>query len=186
LVWSNRFDPSAYKGELEMSVLNVRKLVVTVEETLTEGGKEVTPRLRKAAVVAVIVNPFAGHYVEDLSPLFDVGGELGDLLGRRAVEALGVAPDRVQSYGKGAIVGTAGELEHCAALLHPKFGKPLRLAVGGGEAIIPSAKKRGGQGLLSTFPSIIRMMPGGSPTSTPWKCACPMRQGQTRSWWQWW
>jgi len=135
-----------------MSVLNVRKFVVTIEETLTEGRKEVTPRLRKAAAIAVIVNPFAGRYVEDLSPLFEVGGELGDLLGRRAVEALGVAPDQVQSYGKAAIVGTAGELEHCAAILHPKLGKPLRLAVGGGEAIIPSAKKRGGPGTTIDVP----------------------------------
>lgn len=135
-----------------MSVLNVRKIVVTVEETLTEGGKAVPSLRRKAAALAVIANPFAGRYVEDLSPLMDVGGELGDLLGRRAVEALGVAPDQVQSYGKAAIVGTAGELEHCAAILHPKMGKPMRLAVGGGEAIIPSAKKRGGPGTTIDVP----------------------------------
>jgi Amino acid synthesis len=133
-----------------MSVLHIRKVVVIVEETLQEGGKAVMPPLRKSAALAVITNPFAGRYVEDLSPLIDIGGELGELLGTRAVEAL--AMSQVQGYGKAAIVGSAGELEHCAAILHPKLGKPLRQAVGGGEAIIPSAKKRGGPGTAIDVP----------------------------------
>lgn len=135
-----------------MSDLQIRKVLVVVEDTLTEGGKEVAPPVRKAAAIAVIRNPFAGRYVEDLSPLIDAGGELGDLLGKRAVEALAVGPGAVQGYGKAAIVGSAGELEHCAAILHPKLGKPFRLAVGGGEAIIPSAKKRGAPGTAIDVP----------------------------------
>jgi len=92
------------------------------------------------------------RYAEDLSPLIDIGGALGELLGERAVTALGIPPSQVQSYGKAAIVGSAGELEHCAAILHPKLGKPFRAAVGGGEAIIPSAKKRGGPGTSIDVP----------------------------------
>ncbi|HWU00577.1 MAG TPA: amino acid synthesis family protein [Terriglobales bacterium] len=124
----------------------IRKLVVQVEETRSEMGKEVTPPVRKAAAIAVIENPFAGKYAEDLTSLMDIGEELGDLLGRRAVEALGIKPSEAESYGKAAIVGDAGELEHAAAILHPKLGKPLRMAVEKGAALVPSAKKRAGIG----------------------------------------
>jgi hypothetical protein len=82
-------------------------------------------------------------YVENLDPLIEAGEELGGILGKRAVEALGIAPDRAESYGKAAVVGASGELEHAAAILHPKLGTPLRKAVGTGKAIIPSAKKMG-------------------------------------------
>jgi hypothetical protein len=126
--------------------MEVRKYVTIVEETVKEGGKKVDPPTRKAAAVAVIQNPFAGKYVENLDPLIDVGEELGGILGKKAVEALGIAPDKAESYGKAAIVGTDGELEHAAAILHPKLGTPLRKAVGTGKAIIPSAKKMGGPG----------------------------------------
>jgi hypothetical protein len=124
----------------------IRKLVVQVEETCSEMGKEVNPPVRKAAAIAVIENPFAGKYAEDLTSLMDIGEELGDLLGRRAVEALGIKPNEAESYGKAAIVGDAGELEHAAAILHPKLGKPLRVAVEKGAALVPSAKKRAGIG----------------------------------------
>ncbi|MBI4456083.1 MAG: amino acid synthesis family protein [Acidobacteria bacterium] len=133
-----------------MGVVHIRKILLVIEDTLTESGKEVTPPLRKAAALAVIANPYAGRYIEDLSLLIEAGGELGELLGTRAVEALGANP--VQSYGKAAIVGFAGELEHCAAILHPKLGKPFRAAVGGGEAIIPSSIKRGGPGTSIDVP----------------------------------
>jgi hypothetical protein len=123
--------------------MEIRKIVTIVDETRLEAGRPVNPPARRAAAVAVIKNPFAGRYVEDLAKLVETGEELGELLGRRAVEALGVRPDEVEGYGKGAIVGGDGELEHAAAILHPKLGTPFRVAVGGGKAIIPSAKKMG-------------------------------------------
>lgn len=124
----------------------IRKITVFVEETLSEMGQTISPPTRKAAAVAVIVNPFAGRYVEDLTPLIDIGAELGGLLGRKCVEALGISPAQAESYGKAALVGEDGELEHAAALLHPSLGKPLREAVEKGAALVPSSKKRGGPG----------------------------------------
>jgi hypothetical protein len=126
--------------------MEILKYVTIVEETLKEGGKKVDPPTRKAAAIAVIKNPFAGKYVENLDPLIDIGEELGGILGKRAVEALRITPKNAESYGKAAIVGTDGEFEHAAAILHPKLGTPLREAVGGGKAIIPSAKKIGSPG----------------------------------------
>jgi hypothetical protein len=126
--------------------MEVRKYVTIVEEILEEGGKSMDPPGKRAAAVAVIKNPFAGKYVEDLTPLIDIGDRLGGILGKMAVTALGIAPEKAESYGKAAIVGEAGEREHAAAILHPKLGTPLRNAVGGGKAIIPSAKKIGGMG----------------------------------------
>jgi hypothetical protein len=131
------------KGGVTMEVL---KYVTIVQETLKEGGKKVDPPTRKAAAIAVIKNPFAGKYAENLDPLIDIGEELGGILGKRAVEALRITPKNAESYGKAAIVGTDGEFEHAAAILHPKLGTPLREAVGGGKAIIPSAKKVGSPG----------------------------------------
>ena len=130
----------------------IRKLLVQIEETRSEMGQEVDPPTRKAAAIAVIVNPFAGRYVADLEPLMAIGEELGDLLGRRAVAALGIAPGAAESYGKAAIVGEAGELEHAAAILHPRLGKPLRAAVVTGAALVPSAKKRAGIGAVIDVP----------------------------------
>ncbi|GIT86700.1 MULTISPECIES: amino acid synthesis family protein [Roseobacter] len=124
----------------------IRKIATFTEETHIEGGRDITPPTRKAVAVAVIENPFAGQYVEDLTPLMDIGADLGGLLGARAVAALGVTPDRIESYGKAAMVGENGELEHAAAILHPKLGAPLRQAVEKGAALVPSSKKRGGLG----------------------------------------
>ncbi|SMB93377.1 Amino acid synthesis [Thermanaeromonas toyohensis ToBE] len=126
--------------------MEIRKLVTIVEETHMEGEKKLDKPVRKAAAIAVIKNPFAGKYQEDLSELMDYGEQLGKLLGERAVAALGIPKEAVESYGKAAIVGEKGELEHAAAILHPKFGKPFREAVQEGKAIIPSAKKIGGMG----------------------------------------
>lgn len=126
--------------------MEVRKYVTIVEEVRSEGGREVSPPARRAAAVAVIRNPFAGQYMEDLSALMDTGEELGSVLGEMAVQALGIEKEKAESYGKGAIVGLKGELEHAAAILHPKLGKPFRDALGGGKALIPSAKKMGGAG----------------------------------------
>jgi hypothetical protein len=132
--------------------MEIRKFVTIVEETAIEGGKKVDPPTRKAAAVAVIKNPFAGMYVENLDPLIDAGEELGGILAKKAVAALGIAPDRAESYGKAAIVGASGELEHAAAILHPKLGTPMRKAVGTGKAIIPSAKKMGVPGTEIDIP----------------------------------
>ena len=126
--------------------MEIRKIVTVVEETCREAGKTLGKPTRKAAAMAVITNPYAGQYVEDLTPLIDASVEIGELLTKRAVEALGIAPEKVESYGKAAIVGINGELEHAAALLHPKLGTPIRANVGGGKAILPSTKKVGGPG----------------------------------------
>ncbi|EDQ35094.1 Protein enroled in Amino acid synthesis [Hoeflea phototrophica DFL-43] len=124
----------------------IRKIATFVEETHTEIGREISPPTRKAVAVAVIENPFAGQYVEDLTPLMEIGAELGGMLGARAVAALGIKPEEAESYGKAAMVGEDGELEHAAALLHPSMGAPLRKAVEKGAALVPSSKKRGGPG----------------------------------------
>ncbi len=130
----------------------IRKLITIVEETREEIGRPIDPPTRRAAALAVIENPFAGRYVEDLSELIDIGEELGDLLTRRSVEALGIAGANVESYGKAAAVGENGELEHAAAILHPKLGAPVRRALEKGAALIPSSKKRGGPGVPFDVP----------------------------------
>ncbi|WP_280154122.1 amino acid synthesis family protein [Piscinibacter sp. XHJ-5] len=130
----------------------IRKLIVQVDETRQEMGRAIDPPARKALAMAVIENPFAGRYADTLDELVDIGEELGALLGERCVQALGIAPGRAHSYGKAAIVGEAGELEHAAAILHPKLGAPLRRAVEKGAALVPSAKKRGGLGTAIDVP----------------------------------
>ena len=130
----------------------IRKLAVWVEETHTEMGRAITPATRKAVAVAVIANPFAGRYADDLSELIEIGAELGGLLGARCVAALGIEPGQAQSYGKAAMVGEGGELEHAAAILHPKLGAPLRMAVEKGAALVPSSKKMGGPGQVLDVP----------------------------------
>jgi hypothetical protein len=134
-----------------MSVV-IRKIVTVVEETLMEMGKGVNPPVRRAAAIAVIENPFAGRYVEDLSPLIAIGEDLGELLAKKAVAALGIDGTKVHSYGKAAAVGENGELEHAAAILHPKMGTPVRKALGKGAALIPSSKKRSGPGTTLDIP----------------------------------
>lgn len=130
----------------------IRKIVVTVEETHREMGREIAPPTRKAAAVAIIANPFAGRYQEDLSALMEIGAELGALLGARCVAALGISPAQAESYGKAAMVGENGELEHAAAILHPKLGAPLRVAVEKGAALVPSSKKMGSPGQVLDIP----------------------------------
>jgi len=124
----------------------IRKIAVFLDETHREMGQPVSPPTRRAAAVAVIANPFAGRFEADLEALMQIGAELGDLLGRRCVAALGIEPAQAESYGKAAMVGEAGELEHAAAILHPRLGAPLRAAVERGAALVPSSKKMGGPG----------------------------------------
>ncbi|CAM5772565.1 hypothetical protein LMIY3S_03886 [Labrys miyagiensis] len=130
----------------------IRKLVTLLEEVRTEMDRPVEPPTRRAAAVAVIENPFAGRYVEDLTPLMEIGEELGDLLTKRAVAALGIEGSSAESYGKAAAVGENGELEHAAAILHPRMGAPVRKSLGKGAALIPSAKKRCGLGGVLDVP----------------------------------
>lgn len=130
----------------------IRKLVVQVDETRREMGRDISPPTRRALAIAVIANPYAGRYAETLDELIAIGEELGGLLGARCVQALGIEPSAAQSYGKAAIVGEAGELEHAAAILHPKLGAPLRVAVEKGAALVPSAKKMGGVGTAIDVP----------------------------------
>ena len=130
----------------------IRKIATFIEETRTEMGRTVDPPTRRAAAVAVIENPYAGKYVEDLSALMLIGEELGELLAARAVAALGIDGAKAQSYGKAAAVGENGELEHAAAILHPKMGAPVRKILGKGAALIPSSKKRGGMGTILNIP----------------------------------
>jgi len=132
--------------------IKLRKLVVQVDETRIEMGRAIVPPTRRAVAIAVIDNPYAGRYEQTLDALIDAGEELGALLGTKCVEALGIAPGEAQSYGKAAIVGEAGELEHAAAILHPKLGAPLRAAVGKGAALVPSAKKMGTLGTAIDVP----------------------------------
>jgi hypothetical protein len=130
----------------------IRKIVTFVEETYTEMGQIVNPPTRRATAAAVIENPFAGQFVQDLSELMDIGEELGALLAERAVGALGIPGPSAESYGKAAAVGENGELEHAAAILHPKLGTSVRKVLGKGAALIPSSKKRGGPGVPLDIP----------------------------------
>jgi hypothetical protein len=130
----------------------IRKLVVQVDEIHLEMGRPVEPPTRRAVAMAVIQNPYAGRYAATLEELISIGEELGQLLGAKCVAALGIRPDQAQSYGKAAIVGEAGELEHAAAILHPQLGATLRHEVGSGAALVPSAKKMGGLGTAIDVP----------------------------------
>jgi hypothetical protein len=132
--------------------VRIRKLATFVEETRREMGRPIDPPTRRAAAVAVVENPCAGKYVEDLSELIEMGEELGELLTKRAVAALGIPGTRAESYGKAAAVGEDGEIEHAAAILHPRLGAPVRKVLGTGVALIPSSKKRGGLGVVLDVP----------------------------------
>lgn len=123
--------------------MDVRKFIDIVEEIQMENGRKISPPIKKAAAVAVIKNPFVNSYQENLDPLIEMGDTLGEELSRRAMEALRIEPDQVESFGKGVLVGMGGELEHAAALMHPKLGHAVRRVVGGGKTMMPSAKKMG-------------------------------------------
>ncbi|KLN58943.1 peptide synthetase [Kiloniella spongiae] len=134
-----------------MRKADIRKIVVQIEEIHQEQGRSVSGKT-KVTVVGIIRNPFAGAYQNDLEPLYDLGADISGILARRGVAALGVKPDDVTSYGKAAIVGTDGEIEHTAAILHPRFGGPVRAAVEKGDDIIPGTKKVGGPGSTAVIP----------------------------------
>ena len=133
-------------------IAKIRKIAVNIEETHLEIGQSISPPTRKAVAVAVIENPFAGVYQDDLTKLMDIGAELGALLGEKCVNALGITPAQAEGYGKSAMVGENGELEHAAAILHPKLGAPLRKEVDKGAALVPSSKKMGSPGQVLDIP----------------------------------
>ncbi|MQX36784.1 amino acid synthesis family protein [Roseospira navarrensis] len=134
-----------------MPGLTLRKQQVSVEEIFHEGGPRVAPPLRRAAMVSVIVNPFAGRYEPDIAPFMETLKPLGLAMARRLVEALGGDPAVVEGYGKGAIVGAGGEIEH-GALWHVPGGYAMREILGGAKAIVPSTKKVGGPGARLDVP----------------------------------
>src|SRR5690606_15060199 len=112
----SKYDGLRYAlAEEEDMAANIRKTVAVVEQTRVEMGKQIEPATRRAVAMAVIENPYAGRYSENLDELIAIGEELGGLLGEQCVKALGIQPEQAESYGKAAIVGEAGELEHAAA-----------------------------------------------------------------------
>lgn len=134
-----------------MAEIELRKRLLTVEEIFHEGGRPAQTPLRRAAAVSVIANPFAGRYVEDIAFFMKTLEPLGLEMAEALVQALGGDPKVVQGYGKGAIVGAAGELEH-GALWHVPGGYAMRAALGDAKAIVPSAKKVGGPGARLDVP----------------------------------
>ena len=136
--------------------MEIRVVSVTLTEVHREAGAEVDPPTRKVVAAAAIANPLAGRpLAADLSELEALGADISGYLVERALEALdaaGVPATEVRGYGKGAIIGTNGELEHSAAILHPRFGAPVRAAIGGGADIIPGTKKVAGPGASITMP----------------------------------
>lgn len=132
--------------------VKIRKYYTFVEDIKSDGGKEVEGSHKRAAIAVIFENPYAGKYVEDLSALSDWSASITIDLVERALKAAGMDKNEVESYGKAAIIGGNGELEHGAALLHPTLGKPFRQAIGGGKALIPSAKKMGYPGVAVDVP----------------------------------
>jgi hypothetical protein len=124
--------------------LDIRRTYTFVETRRVEAGRTADVPLRKVAAVAVIGNPYAGRYVEDLAQLIEASAGLGRLLADMAMAAL--APYRPQSFGKAGIVGLAGEQEHANALLTTTFAEPMREVAGGGKAWISSMTKVAGPG----------------------------------------
>jgi hypothetical protein len=134
-----------------MPEVRVRKRVVIVEEVFHEGGPVATNPQRRAAALAVIQNPFAGKYVPEISAFMEDLNPLGLEMSKSLVSVLGGDPKLVEGYGKGAIVGQAGELEH-GALWHVPGGYAMREILGGAKAIVPSTKKVGGPGTRLDVP----------------------------------
>lgn len=127
----------------------LRKTVVIKEVVTTDAFGQACQEITRVVACAVLQNPCAGRYVDGLTALFDLGGRLGEVLSQEAVSMLSAS---AVSYGKGAIVGMGGDAEHGAAMIHPKLGKPLRAAVGGGAALIPSNVKVASPGASFDLP----------------------------------
>jgi hypothetical protein len=130
-------------------MLEIRKIVFTREVILGELGVSTRRPIVRAAGMAVIKNPFAGRFVDDLAPLFQAGASLGE---RMMSELAKLLDQPAISYGKGALVGVNGEMEHGGACIHPMLGKPMRAAIGGGQAVIPSNVKIAAAGTTIDIP----------------------------------
>ena len=129
----------------------IRKRLTIVEEIFHEGGPMAAKPLRRAAALTVIRNPFAGSYVENIESFMDDLKPLGLEMAQTLVTVLGGDPKTVEGYGKGAIVGSAGEIEH-GALWHSPGGYGMREVLGGAKAIVASTKKVGGSGTRLDVP----------------------------------
>ena len=134
-----------------MPAVVVRKFLVQIEEIFHEGGPLAARPLKRGAVVAVIANPFAGRYVEEITGFMEDLKPLGLDMARRLIDAIGDGVSAVEGYGKGAIVGADGELEH-GALWHNPGGYAMRELLGNAKAIVPSTKKVGGPGTRIDIP----------------------------------
>jgi Amino acid synthesis len=134
-----------------MPSVEVRKFVIQVEEIWHEGGPRAANPAKRGAIAAVIANPYAGRYVEDIVGYMDDLKPLGLVMAKRLITALGGDASQIEGYGKGAIVGSSGELEH-GALWHVPGGYAMRELLGGAKAIVPSAKKVGGLGTRLDIP----------------------------------
>ncbi len=135
----------------QSELINVRKIVLTVEEITHDGGPELDEPILKGAIGAVLANPFAGEYVEDITPMMEALNPLGLELSERLISALGGDPDDIESYGKAAVVGVGGELEHCA-LWHVPGGYGMRELLGSAKSLVPSAVKMGAAGVRIDIP----------------------------------
>ncbi|MBV1927210.1 MAG: amino acid synthesis family protein [Rhodobacteraceae bacterium] len=133
-----------------MPEFSLRKMLTVVEEIHHEGGPVADSPLLRVAAIAVIHNPFAGRYEPDIQGFMDDLRPLGLQMAKNLVKVIGGAT-RVQGYGKGALIGAAGELEH-GALWHAPGGYAMREVIGGSKAIVPSAKKVGGVGARLDVP----------------------------------
>jgi hypothetical protein len=129
--------------------MKVRKLAVQRETIRSDAFGEACLPITRVAGMAVFANPFAGRFERDLSPLFDIGRRVGEEL---VAEALALLENPAVSYGKAALVGVEGDLEHGGAVIHPKLGAPMRAGVGGGAALIPSNVKVAAPGAAIDIP----------------------------------
>ena len=134
-----------------MPEIAIRKSVIVLDEIFHEGGPVASVPLKRGAVCTVIANPFAGRYVEDIVGFIDDLRPLGLKMAQDLIDALGGDPSAVEGYGKGAIVGEAGELEH-AALWHAPGGYSMRELIPKSKAIVASSKKVGGPGTRLDIP----------------------------------
>ena len=129
--------------------MEIRKIILTRETLYSEAGRVSANPVAHAVAIAVLANPFAGRFVDDLSALFDVGAQLGQRLMPDLVKLLG---NKAVAYSKAAIVGVSGDVEHGHALVHPKLGKPMRAAIGGGKEVICSNVKVAAAGTSIDMP----------------------------------